>query len=150
MSTPGTDETICTGDIEAKLARIRGVADDTTEVAQEAAKPALVAAGVGVVVTVPARPPSRLEEHHRRGPAHLMAGAAAAARSSPSAPRHLPRPAQDFVWIISASRRPLPARDAQRLEGMALRRAAASGLKLLQSVAGRKEDVLDQARPGEH
>jgi hypothetical protein len=38
------------GDIEAKLAQIRGVADDTTEVAQEATKTALVVAGAGVVV----------------------------------------------------------------------------------------------------
>ena len=37
-------------DIEAKLAQIRGVADDTTEVAEGAAKTGLVIAGVGVVV----------------------------------------------------------------------------------------------------
>jgi len=37
-------------DIEAKLAEIRGVADDTTEVASEAAKTGLVVAGVAVVV----------------------------------------------------------------------------------------------------
>jgi hypothetical protein len=37
-------------DIEAKLAEIRGVADDTTEVAEGAAKTGLVVAGVAVVV----------------------------------------------------------------------------------------------------
>jgi hypothetical protein len=37
-------------DIEAKLAEIRGVTDETTEVAEEAAKTGLVIAGVGVVV----------------------------------------------------------------------------------------------------
>jgi len=37
-------------DIEAKLAEIRGVTDDTTEVAEDAAKTGLVVAGVGVVV----------------------------------------------------------------------------------------------------
>ncbi len=38
------------GDLEAKLAEIRGVADDTTEVAEDAAKTGLVVAAVGVVV----------------------------------------------------------------------------------------------------
>ena len=37
-------------DIEHKLAEIRGVADDTTEVAQDATKTGLVVAGVAVVV----------------------------------------------------------------------------------------------------
>lgn len=37
-------------DIEAKLAEIRGVTDETSEVAGEAAKTGLVVAGVGVVV----------------------------------------------------------------------------------------------------
>jgi hypothetical protein len=37
-------------DLEAKLAEIRGVTDDTTEVAEEAAKTGLVVAGVAVVV----------------------------------------------------------------------------------------------------
>jgi MYXO-CTERM domain-containing protein len=37
-------------DIEAKLAEIRGVTDDTTEVAGEAAKTGLVVAAVGIVV----------------------------------------------------------------------------------------------------
>ena len=37
-------------DIESKLREIRGVTDDTTEVAQEAAKPVLVALGVAVVI----------------------------------------------------------------------------------------------------
>jgi hypothetical protein len=45
-----SDQAVTRGDIEAKLAEIRGVADDTTEVAQEAAKPALIAVGAGVVV----------------------------------------------------------------------------------------------------
>jgi hypothetical protein len=48
--SPANDQAVTRGDIEAKLAEIRGVADDTTEVAQEAAKPALIAVGVGVVV----------------------------------------------------------------------------------------------------
>jgi hypothetical protein len=38
------------GDLEAKLAEIRGVTDDTTEVAEDAAKTGLVVAAVGVVV----------------------------------------------------------------------------------------------------
>jgi MYXO-CTERM domain-containing protein len=37
-------------DIEAKLAQIKGVTDDTTEVAGEAAKTGLVVAGLAVVV----------------------------------------------------------------------------------------------------
>ena len=37
-------------DIEAKLAQIKGVTDDTTEVAEGAAKTGLVVAGVGVVL----------------------------------------------------------------------------------------------------
>ena len=37
-------------DIEHKLAEIRGIADDTTEVAQDATKTGLVVAGVAVVV----------------------------------------------------------------------------------------------------
>jgi MYXO-CTERM domain-containing protein len=37
-------------DIEAKLAEIRGVTDDTAEVAEDAAKTGLVVAGVAVVV----------------------------------------------------------------------------------------------------
>jgi hypothetical protein len=37
-------------DIEAKLSEIRGVADDTTEVAQEATKTAMIVVGAGVVV----------------------------------------------------------------------------------------------------
>ena len=55
-------------DIEAKLAQIKGVTDDTTEVAEGAAKTGLVVAGIGVVVVrVPPRSPARAqEEHHRR------------------------------------------------------------------------------------
>jgi MYXO-CTERM domain-containing protein len=37
-------------DLEAKLAEIRGVTDDTAEVAEDAAKTGLVVAAVGVVV----------------------------------------------------------------------------------------------------
>ena len=37
-------------DIERKLAEIRGVTEDTTEVAQDATKTGLVVAGVAVVV----------------------------------------------------------------------------------------------------
>ena len=37
-------------DIEAKLAQIKGVTDDTTEVAEGAAKTGLVVAAIGVVV----------------------------------------------------------------------------------------------------
>ena len=48
MSVP--DKPVTRADIEAKLAEIRGVADDTTEVAEEAAKTGLVFAGVGVLV----------------------------------------------------------------------------------------------------
>jgi hypothetical protein len=37
-------------DIEHKLAEIRGIADDSTEVAEDAAKTGLIVAGVAVVV----------------------------------------------------------------------------------------------------
>jgi MYXO-CTERM domain-containing protein len=47
---PGPEQPVSRADIEAKLAEIRGVADDTTEVAGEAAKTGLVVAGVAVVV----------------------------------------------------------------------------------------------------
>jgi LPXTG-motif cell wall-anchored protein len=51
MTAAGTPErTVTREDIEAKLREIRGVTDTTTEVAQEAAKPALVALGIAVVV----------------------------------------------------------------------------------------------------
>jgi MYXO-CTERM domain-containing protein len=48
--SPAPQGKITRNDIEAKLAEIRGVADDTTEVAGEAAKTGLVVAGVAVVV----------------------------------------------------------------------------------------------------
>jgi MYXO-CTERM domain-containing protein len=44
------EKPVTRADIEAKLAEIRGVTDDTTEVAEEAAKTGLIIAGVGVVV----------------------------------------------------------------------------------------------------
>ena len=47
---PGAEQPVTRADIEAKLAEIRGVADDTTEVAEGAAKTGLVVAGVAVVV----------------------------------------------------------------------------------------------------
>ena len=54
MSVPNAkvngEATITRADIEAKLAEIRGVADETTEVAQEATKTAVVVAGAAVVV----------------------------------------------------------------------------------------------------
>ena len=48
--TPESDKPVTRADIEAKLAEIRGVTDETTEVAEEAAKTGLVIAGIGVVV----------------------------------------------------------------------------------------------------
>ena len=45
-----TDKLVTRADIEAKLAEIRGVTDDTAEVAEGAAKTGLVIAGIGVVV----------------------------------------------------------------------------------------------------
>jgi MYXO-CTERM domain-containing protein len=48
--SPGPDKPVTRADIEAKLAEIRGVTDDTAEVAGEAAKTGLIFAGVGVVV----------------------------------------------------------------------------------------------------
>ena len=71
---PGAQQPVTRADIEAKLAEIRGVADDTTDVAEGAAKTGLVVAGVGGRRRgVPARTPARpQEEHHRRGPARLM------------------------------------------------------------------------------
>ncbi|MFI5053287.1 MAG: hypothetical protein ACHQDE_02905 [Acidimicrobiia bacterium] len=51
MSTGANgSSTVTRSDIEAKLAEIRGVADDTAEVAQDATKTALIFAGAGVVV----------------------------------------------------------------------------------------------------
>jgi hypothetical protein len=50
MPVPGPEKPVTRADIEAKLAEIRGVADDTAEVAEGAAKTGLVVAGVGVVV----------------------------------------------------------------------------------------------------
>jgi MYXO-CTERM domain-containing protein len=50
--SPGADKPVAREDIEAKLAQIRGVADDTTEVAEGAAKTGLVVAGVGALVLV--------------------------------------------------------------------------------------------------
>ena len=47
---PGPEKPVSRADIEAKLAEIRGVTDDATEVAEGATKTGLVVAGVGVVV----------------------------------------------------------------------------------------------------
>ncbi len=47
---PGPNKPVTRADIEAKLAQIKGVTDDTTEVAEGAAKTGLVVAGIGVVV----------------------------------------------------------------------------------------------------
>ena len=47
---PGPDKPVTRADIEAKLDQIKGVADDTTEVAAGAAKTGLVVAGIGVVI----------------------------------------------------------------------------------------------------
>jgi len=47
---PAPEKPVTRADIEAKLAEIRGVTDDTAEVAEGAAKTCLVVAGVGVVV----------------------------------------------------------------------------------------------------
>jgi LPXTG-motif cell wall-anchored protein len=42
--------TVTRADIEAKLAEIRGVTDTTTEVAEEAVKPALIILGIAIVL----------------------------------------------------------------------------------------------------
>ena len=47
---PTPAKPVTRADIEAKLAQIKGVTDDTTEVAEGAAKTGLVVAGVVVVV----------------------------------------------------------------------------------------------------
>ena len=47
---PGPQKPVTRADIEAKLAQIKGVADDTTEVAEGAAKTGLVVGAVAVVV----------------------------------------------------------------------------------------------------
>ena len=49
-TTDNGQRMVTRADIESKLREIRGVADDSTEVAQEAAKPVLVALGVAVVI----------------------------------------------------------------------------------------------------
>ena len=48
--TPESDKPVTRADIEAKLAQIKGVTDDTTEVAEGAAKTGLVVAAIAVVV----------------------------------------------------------------------------------------------------
>ena len=48
--SPGPNEPVTRADIEAKLAQIKGVTDDTTEVAEGAAKTGLVVAAIAVVV----------------------------------------------------------------------------------------------------
>ncbi len=50
MPGPDPHKPVTRADIEAKLAQIKGVTDDTTEVAEGAAKTGLVVAAVGVVV----------------------------------------------------------------------------------------------------
>jgi hypothetical protein len=50
MTTGNGQATVTRADIESKLREIQGVTDSTGEVAQNAAKPALVVAGVAVVV----------------------------------------------------------------------------------------------------
>jgi hypothetical protein len=49
-TTDNGQRTVTRADIESKLREIRGVTDDSTEVAQQAAKPLLIAVGVAVVV----------------------------------------------------------------------------------------------------
>ena len=44
------DKPVTRADIEAKLAEIRGVTEDATEIAEGTAKTGLVVAGVGVVI----------------------------------------------------------------------------------------------------
>jgi MYXO-CTERM domain-containing protein len=48
MAAP--DKPVTRADIEAKLAQIKGVTDDSTEVSEGAAKTGLVVAGVAVLV----------------------------------------------------------------------------------------------------
>lgn len=48
MAVP--EKPVTRADIEAKLAEIRGVTDETTEMAGDAAKTGLIVAGVGVVI----------------------------------------------------------------------------------------------------
>ena len=49
-TTGNGQATVTRADIENKLRQIQGVTDSTTDAAQSAAKPVLVAVGVGVVV----------------------------------------------------------------------------------------------------
>ena len=68
MSTsPSTigNKPVTRADIEAKLAEIRGVTDETTEVAEGAAKTGLVIGGrPRRRRRLPARPPPRSQEEH--------------------------------------------------------------------------------------
>jgi hypothetical protein len=50
VATGNGQSTVTRADIEAKLHEIRGLTDTSTEVAQQAVKPALIAVGVAVVV----------------------------------------------------------------------------------------------------
>lgn len=49
-TTDNGQRLVTRADIESKLREIRGVTDDSTEVAQQAAKPVLIALGVAVVI----------------------------------------------------------------------------------------------------
>ena len=50
MAVSAANKPVTRADIEAKLAQIKGVTDDTTEVAEGAAKTGLVVAAIAVVV----------------------------------------------------------------------------------------------------
>jgi hypothetical protein len=52
MSTaaPRAQKQVTRGDIEAKLAEIRGVTDETADVAEGAAKTGLIFAGIAIVI----------------------------------------------------------------------------------------------------
>ena len=50
VATGNGQSSVTRADIEAKLREIRGVTDTSTEVAQQAVRPALIAVGVAVVV----------------------------------------------------------------------------------------------------
>ena len=67
-------ETVTRADIEAKLAEIRGVTDSTTEVAEEAVKPALIILGVAIVLGafLLGSASGSEAQHDRRSAAHLM------------------------------------------------------------------------------
>ncbi len=154
---PGPDTPVTRADIEAKLAQIKGVADDTTEVAEGAAKTGLVVAGIGVVLVAFLLGQSAWaqEEHHRRSAgsdrwpaksdAFIAVGAAASAAQVIRKRLHLAHRGAGRFHPRSAR---VHAHSGNRAWFYVA--AGATGLRLLHTYTGRTEDILTmKLKPGE-